>query len=331
MEKSLVNTPGVIAIMQYDDGRTLEYRMGVEDIHFNTPINSNSIFDIASVSKQFTAFCVLLLEERGLLKLNSLLAEYIPEAAIFNNDITIENLIYHTSGLPCLFDIAESKEIDYFSDFKKTDIIKGIFEKEHLSFIPGTKHEYSNTGYILLSQLIENVSGTSFADFVKREIFDPLEMKNSFVYNGLMQSELAVSGYQKKQDDFFSPVYSPWDVIGAGLIHSSANDLMKWGLNFSSASVGGDELIQKMLTPLPGFTDEGIMIEDHNPYCFGIELEEGALGRLYYHLGSTFGRESYFIRSQCQGFTLAVLSNIEDYDVSSVALKLYNQMNLKDI
>lgn len=107
MEKSLVNTPDVIAIMQYDDGRALEYRIGVEDIHFNTPINSNSIFDIASVSKQFTAFCVLLLEERGLLKLNSLLAEYIPEAAIFSNDMTIENLIYHTSGIPCLFDIAE--------------------------------------------------------------------------------------------------------------------------------------------------------------------------------------------------------------------------------
>lgn len=81
-----------------------------------------------------------------------------------------------------------------------------------------------------------------------------------------------------------------------------------------------------MLTPLPKFNDAGIMIEDHGPYCFGIELDEDVSGEIYCLFGSTFGRESYFIRSQQEGFTVAILSNIEEYDVSATALKLFNGM-----
>ncbi|HIE1221361.1 TPA: serine hydrolase domain-containing protein [Serratia marcescens] len=331
MKKTSINTPGFIALMQYDDGRDFEFSMGVEDILTNSPIDRNSIFDIGSVSKQFTAFSILLLEQRKMLKLQDLLSDYIPEAIVFENDITIENLIYHTSGLPCLFDIAEEKEIDYFSEFTSEDIITGIFESRHLHFTPGTKHDYSNTGYILLAQVVENISGTSFADFVKNNIFKPLGMTNSFISNGLERNKVAVSGYQKKENDVFFPVFSPWGVIGAGLVHSSANDLMKWGLNFSSGVVGGYELIRKMLTPLPEITDAGIMIEEHSSYCFGIELDEDVSGEIYCHLGSTFGRESYFIRSQHEGFTLAILSNIEDYDVAATALKLFDGMRTINI
>ncbi|MDH2067207.1 serine hydrolase domain-containing protein [Pantoea sp. GD03673] len=325
MEKSLINKPGVIALMQYDDGKSLEFSSGVESIQANSPIDRNSIFDIASLSKQFTAFCILLLEKKGELKLNSLLSHYIPEADVFKDDITIENLIYHTSGLPCLFDIAEEKGIDYFSQFSRDEIISGVFEQRHLHFTPGSKHEYSNTGYILLARIVENITGKSFADFVKQEVFRPIGMSHSFVFEGNSEKR-AVSGYQKKENNVFAPVFSPWDVVGAGLVYSSASDLMKWGLNFCSGLVGGKELIKRMLTPLPALTEAGVMIEEYSPYCFGIERDEDASGEIYCHLGSTFGRESYFIRSQQKGFTLTVLSNIEEYDVSATALKLFNGM-----
>lgn len=97
--------------MQYDDGRSFQFSEGVEDTPTNSPIDRNSIFDIASVSKQFTAFSILLLEKkRGALKSNDLLSQYIPEAAVIEDDISLEILIYHTSGLPCLFDIAKKKK-----------------------------------------------------------------------------------------------------------------------------------------------------------------------------------------------------------------------------
>ncbi|MBK0079847.1 beta-lactamase family protein [Kosakonia sp. S58] len=103
-------------------------------------------------------------------------------------------------------------------------MIAGVFEERHLHFTPGTKHEYSNTGYIFLAQVVENVSGTSFADFVKKEIFYTLRMHNSFDSDGLARMEVAVSGYHKNENNVFSPVFSPWGVMGAGLVHSSAGD-----------------------------------------------------------------------------------------------------------
>lgn len=326
MTRIMINRPGAIALMQCDDGRSFQFSEGVEDRLTNSPIGRDSIFDIASLSKQFTAFSILLLEQRGKLKTNDLISQYIPEATVFESDITIENLIYHTSGLPCLFDIAEKKGIDYFSKFNTEEIITGVFEERILHFTPGTRYEYSNTGYILLAQVVENVSGTRFADFVKKEIFNPLGMSKSFVSDGLAREKVVVSGYHKNEDNTFSPVFSPWGVTGAGLVHSSANDLMKWGLNFCTGLVGGDELIRKLLTPLPKLTDTGIMIGEHSSYCFGLELDEDVSGEIYCHLGSAFGRESYFIRSQHKSFTLAVLSNIENYDVSATALKLFKGM-----
>ncbi len=327
MTRSFFNRPGTIALMQFDDGRTIEFRMGVEDTLTGVPINKDSIFDLASVSKQFTAFSILILEKDGLLNLNDSLFDFIPEVNFFPDNITLENLIYHTSGLPCIFEIAEDKCIDYYSPFKVDDIIKGVSERKYLNFTPGTRHEYSNTGYILLAQVVEKVSGISFPDFVKKEIFLPLNMNDSFVSDGVSRGKEAVSGYEEKDKDIFVPVNSPWGVTGAGLVHSSANDLMKWGLNFSSGLVGGKALIKKMFTPLSQTTDAGILIEDHSAYCFGIELEEGASGKFYCHQGSTFGGETYFVRSQDAAYTLAVLSNIEGYDVCSMAERLCNSMN----
>lgn len=319
-------TPGVVALMQYDDGRLFEFNMGVENTITNKKINRDSIFDIASVSKQFTAFSILLLEKNGDLELTDKISKYMPEALIFECEISIENLIYHTSGLPCLFDIAEKEGVGFFSEFSNENIISAIFKERKLNFIPGTKFEYSNTGYILLARIVEIISGKKFSKFVKSEIFDPLSMKNSFVSSGLIKERFSVTGYELNEKKEFSPVFSPWGVIGAGLVFSTANDLMKWGMNFSSGFVGGKELIKKMLTPLPVFNGSGIKIEGHSPYCFGIERDEDSSGEIYCHLGSTFGGESYFIRSEYNGFTLVALSNVENYDVSATADNIFNGM-----
>ena len=321
MKVSSKSSAGVVALIQYDDGKSIEFAEGVEDLETQTPITKSSIFDIASVSKQFTAFCILLLEDKGMLKVSDLLSKFVPQATIFGHDITIQDLIYHTSGLPCLFDIAEDKNIGYFEEFSTGVITAGIFENG-LQFTPNTKHEYSNSGYIMLANVVESVSGKKFSTFVQEEIFNPLGMTNSFVSNGLSVEKRAVSGYQKEGPNGFVKVFSPWAVRGAGLVHSSASDLMKWGLNFSSGNVGGKTLIEKMLVPLPEHNKDGIRIVDHSAYCFGLGLDKNGSSNIYCHLGSTFGRESCFIRSQDAGYTAVVLSNIEGYDVLSLAPKL---------
>ncbi len=155
-------------------------------------------------------------------------------------------------------------------------------------------------------------------------------MSNSFVSSGIAKEKMAVNGYQEINNNIFSSVFSPWGVVGAGLVHSSANDLMRSGLNFSSGALGGKGLIRKMLTPLPVLTDGGVVINDHCSYCFGLELGKEDSGKVYCHLGSTFGRESYFLRSQDEGFTIVVLSNIEDYKVTDAAEKLLNIRKVMD-
>lgn len=195
-----------------------------------------------------------------MLELNNLLSRYVPEAAAFEADITLEHLIYHTSGLPCLFEIAEEKGIHYFSDFSKENILKGVLEKTSVYFTPGTKYQYSNTGYMFLAQVVEHISGLTFSEFIKKEIFDSSGMRHSFVSDGLNKEQKAVTGYQKFNNTFYS-IFSPWGVVGAGLVHSSVTDLLKWGRNFLSGSLGGQRLLNKMLTPLPSLTDAGIVIE----------------------------------------------------------------------
>lgn len=145
-------------------------------------LTQKSIFELASCSKQFTAMGILILKEKGKLNYDDKISKYIPELSDYK-EISIKNLLHHTGGLPdymplmdSVWDktkIATNKDIiDFFSKYKP----KVLFE-------PNTKHEYSNTGYALLATIIENISGQTYAEFLKEQIFKPLKMKNSFVYN----------------------------------------------------------------------------------------------------------------------------------------------------
>lgn len=315
-------SPGAVALVKYDNGRSLAFSYGVEDVESGAFITADSIFDLASVSKQFTAFSVLLLEKAGVLNLYDPIGKYIPEINHYAADVNILNLIYHTSGLPCLFDIAESKGISFHDRYSKDDILQGLSEQSGLIFNPGTKFEYSNTGYFLLYQIVERASGKRFADFLQEDIFLPLGMSRSFLAAEGGDNSRRVTGYIRSEQSQYEVSESPWDVFGASLVYSSVNDLMKWGNNFSTGQVGGRKLIDKMLSPLSEIGEHGECISDFEPYCFGLQAEESELGVIYNHQGSTFGGESHFSRSQNRSFTLAVLSNIEGYDTVDLAEKL---------
>lgn len=323
-------SPGAAALVRYDDGRTLAFQYGVENLDCGKLISADSIFDLASVSKQFTAFSVLLLEKAGLLNLLEPIKKIIPEISHYAAGINSLNLIYHTSGLPCIFDIADAKGISFHDNYSKDDILIGISERSSLLFKPGTKFEYSNTGYFLLSLIVERISGIPFADFLQEEIFLPLGMNRSFLAEEAGDKSRSVTGYIRTVQGKYEVSHSLWEVFGASLICSSANDLIKWGNNFSTGQVGGKKLIDRMLSPLSNIGENGERIDDFQPYCFGLQAEESEVGIVYNHGGSTFGGESHFSRSQHQGFTLAVLSNIEDYDVVGLAEKLRSGLNLID-
>jgi CubicO group peptidase (beta-lactamase class C family) len=216
---------------------------GLENELTQTPLTEHSVFELASCSKQFTAMAIAILAHEGKLSLSDEISVYFPELKYYKG-ITIRNLIYHTSGMPDYMQLNDSiwQSWDEHKIATNKDVIS-IFEKykPKLMFDPGTKHEYSNTGYLLLASIIEKVSGISFGAYLDQKIFKPLGMAHSLVYNrryAPRKVEHYAFGYvtndslhKKVLPDSFPPtsyVYNLDGIVGDGAVNSTVNDLLIW-------------------------------------------------------------------------------------------------------
>lgn len=203
-------------------------------------LNPETKFELASVSKQFTAMGIIQLQKEGKLSYSDKISKFIPELKHYEN-ITIENLLNHTGGLPDYMELAEEK-LDKNEIATNEDIIK-LFQdnKPKKNFEPNEKWEYSNTGYLLLATIIERVSGKKFGEYLKNKIFDPLNMKNTFVYRrrfnpkkiknyaqGYIYSDsLKAKILPDEMGKDFYVVYLD-GIVGDGMVNSNIYDLLKW-------------------------------------------------------------------------------------------------------
>ncbi|GAB4453503.1 MAG: hypothetical protein Fur0028_08980 [Bacteroidales bacterium] len=203
-------------------------------------LNENSIFELASCSKQFTAMAIMILKEKGKLNLDDNISKFIPELANYKN-ITIKNLLNHTGGLPDYMDLMDSL-FDKSKIATNKDII-ALFSKVQpkILFAPNTKYEYSNTGYALLASIIEKASGQSYANFLQNNIFKPLKMTRSFVYTRrFAPKNIANYAFGYIYSDSLKKYILPDDltetksviwldgIVGDGCVNSTINDLLKW-------------------------------------------------------------------------------------------------------
>jgi len=202
-------------------------------------LDENTIFELASLSKQFTAMAVIILKEKNKLSLDDKLSKFIPELSAYSN-VIVRNLLNHTSGLPDYISIMDST-FDKSKIATNADVIS-VLAKYNLktSFPPNTKFEYSNTGYALLASIIERVSGQTYADFLRDKIFVPLDMKNSLVYcrrkspknlSNYAYGYIATSSKRKILPDSFPDTKIViWldGIVGDGCVNSTITDLLKW-------------------------------------------------------------------------------------------------------
>jgi CubicO group peptidase (beta-lactamase class C family) len=216
-----------------------EKSYGLANEEKKLPINKETIFELASVSKQFTAMGIVLLVKQGKLKYEDPIAKYIPELAFYGN-ITVSNLLHHTGGLPDYMELFEENWDK--SKFAVNQDIVDLFAtyKPKAVFPPNEKFEYSNTGYALLGLLIEKVSHTSFEAFLKENIFQPLQMKKTFVYRSRFKPQkvenyaygyvLDSLGNKVLTDSFGKSFYTYYldGIVGDGMVNSNAGDLLKW-------------------------------------------------------------------------------------------------------
>ena len=277
---------------------------GFSNFQTKDSLNSQSIFQLASVSKQFTAMAIMLLHEKGKLDYEDNAIKYLPDLPYEN--ITIRQLLNHTTGLPNYMWLLEhhwkSKDLPY-----NTDVIELLAEHNlHLYFKPGTRFDYSNTGYILLASIVEKISNEKFADFITKNIFLPLGMNNSFVYSRALDRKYIkkLNGYRRYRRRYLRNSETVHDgVVGDKGIYSTTEDLCKWDQALYTEILVSKETLEEAFVPLT------LKNNNHWQYGFGFRLKELNGQKIAYHYGAWNGFKTCLIRYLNDKNTVIVLNN----------------------
>lgn len=269
-------------------------------------LTPESAFELASVSKQFTAVAILQLYERGQLDIDDKVNNYIPELTF--DEVTIRHLLNHTSGLPNYMQIVEdSWEKPYYPD-NEDMIALLVDEKATLLFRAGTTHSYSNTGYAILASVVERVTKQSFTRFLHENIFEPLEMYNTFTSAELIDSTIQVKhialGHRMIRRGLLSITPSVHNrILGDKGIHSTLEDLYKWDQALYSDKILSQETLKQAYEPTM------LNKKSNVPYGFGFRTGDVEGERYVFHHGLWEGFRNAFVRYINRGDAVIILNN----------------------
>ncbi|QEL88400.1 serine hydrolase domain-containing protein [Bacillus mycoides] len=311
--------PGCAYIASFDSRVTYKGAVGLASIEESLPITIKTIFNIASVSKQFTAFSILLLEQEGKLSLDDSIVKFVPFIGAYAEPVTLRHLIHHTGGLVDYMELAEAANINYTDKLTAKESLEHLNNHQIASFPVGTKFEYSNTGYFLLSQVIEKVSGKCQREFTKERIFELLNMRDTIIVDYYPTTISIASGYLKNEPGIYEIYESPWEHTGDGAVHTTVEDLVRWGENLTTGTIGGKDLVKRMSEIGPKISPTGETIINNEDYAFGLRVAEGFNCRYLEHSGGWAGFSSHFMRFPEERLSVAVLSNYDEFDSKKYA------------
>jgi CubicO group peptidase (beta-lactamase class C family) len=238
--------PGVSLGILKDNELIIQKNYGLANLEYQIPITNKTVFHAASVSKQFTAFAILLLEEEGKLSLDDDIRKHIPEMHNFDKKITLRHLATHTSG------IRDQHNIFRLAGFSLADIITNqqalelIQNQKALNFEPNEQYMYTNSGYTLLAEVVARISKKPFSEFIKERVFTPLKMNNTLFVDktGQLVKNKAYS-YYKEKGVFRKDIYQS-SSVGASNLSTTIEDFTKWSVNFSTFTIGNKTIFEKM-------------------------------------------------------------------------------------
>jgi CubicO group peptidase (beta-lactamase class C family) len=262
------DSPGCILGVTRAGKLVYEKGYGMADLERDRPITSSSIFHVASISKQFTAMAILLLEQQGKLSIDDDVHKYIPELPDYGKRITLRNLLGHTSGIRdqwTLLSIAGWREDDLITE---DDVMWAVTRQRALNFNPGDEYLYSNSGFTLLAVIVKRVSGHSLREFADEQIFKPLGMTHTHFHDDhTMVVPNRTSAYLPRKSGGWSVSIPVFDTYGATSLFTTAEDLLKWEQNFADAHVGSVALLARM-------QQEGTL-NDGSPTGYALGLSVG--------------------------------------------------------
>ena len=323
------NAPGA-AVLVVHNGRIVFHRgYGVTDLRTFQKIDERTNFRLASVTKQFTAECIMLLARDGKLHYDDHITDFFPEFPAYGKSITIRNLLTHTSGLEDYEDLLMKQYSDTPSEklpqIHDAGVLKLLEQQTSAKFPAGTKWEYSNSGYAVLAMIVEKVSGEPFGQFLRERIFKPLKMNDTIAYEkGKNEVRHRAYGHTKKEDGWHETDQSPTSaVLGDGGIYSSINDLAKWDRALRTHTLLSEGEMRPALTPVrptegPAKTEEGSTVS----YGFGWFLDPYQGHTRMWHYGETVGFRTTIQRFPDENLTIIVLANRIDVNPQEMALKV---------
>ncbi|MEM6846156.1 MAG: serine hydrolase domain-containing protein [Bacteroidota bacterium] len=221
--------PGLSVGVLHQDSMIYTSQLGLANLEYNTPISEDSKFPIASITKQFTAACIGVLEQKGALSVNDNVREYIPELPDYGSKIQIKHLLNHTSGLRNHNVLLDLQGFDYTHQGYTNESIESlIFRQKDVNNVPGEKMLYGNSNYVLLALIVERVSGKPIVQFAEEEIFEPLGLENTSFRKSLFEVFKNPVDTYFQQDGSYQQHTSANLCIGAGGVITTVSDLLKW-------------------------------------------------------------------------------------------------------
>ncbi len=319
--------PGA-AVLVLRDGRAVFARgFGVADLRTMRPVDELTNFRLASVTKPFTAAAVVLLVREGKLRYEDTLTSVFPEFPAYGRDITIRQLLQHTSGLPDYENLMAPPGPGVpVEEAQITDAgVLGLLERQTAGkFPPGTRWEYSNSGYVILGLVVEKTSGLPFGRFLRDRIFAPLGMDGTLAYErGKNEVRDRACGHSFENGKWRETDQSPTSAtLGDGGVYSSLRDMARWDAALRERTLLDAAELERIMTPV--VVPEGPPVEpDGTPaaYGFGWFLNPWKGHARAWHYGETIGFRTAIQRFIDDGVTVIVLSNRGDADAADLALK----------
>lgn len=298
---------GAIGIME--NGRTVYSRaFGMASLEYGVPNQPTTLFNAASVSKQFTALGIVLLHLEGTLDLDRDINAYLPDMPTFEQPITLRQMLHHTSGLRSLHDMLALG--GWRGDDLRTneDLYRFLRQQEELNFRPNDRYMYSNTGYMLMARIIESLTGEEFAPWMGRRIFVPLGMSDTYVedrYDRVVPHN--ATSYHVKGDSYVRAV-EYWGYVGSGNMHTTTGDLLLYLSNYSRPKKGWEAAFEMMRTT-DNFNDGS-----PNDYAFGLRLDSLYGKARIQHSGSIGGFRAHVASYPLEDLHIALLANYSRAD-----------------
>ncbi|MEM7551534.1 MAG: serine hydrolase domain-containing protein [Bacteroidota bacterium] len=318
------NEPGMAISIVQNGNVIYKNAIGYADISNSLSLTDSTAFNIASVSKQFTALLALMASEEGKISLQDSITQYLPELKSLPYKITIEQLANHTHGLPNYSDLIAMIGFGLASPISNDQAVQTILSIEEVNFKAGTQYQYGNSGYMLLAEILKRVYEKSFPLLVKEMIFEPLNMTqsvvidnpNTIVYNKAL-------AYTKNGDIYIEHPNRQME-CGSSNIHTTLNDMIKWVINFQNPKVGTENQMNRLMIKTISLSRDSDL-----GYGLGLLTEKYKGLETVFHGGGTAGYRAYILHVPKHNFSVITLGNQESFDSLLIVQDLLD-LYLKD-